>query len=74
MTLVTSAARGQDISIGAAAAIAGSIFVKILRANTITVPVILLGLLCACLVAIQCRTRRFKPQLPKAILKSLKKK
>jgi len=52
MTLVTSAARGQDISIGAAAAIAGSIFVKILRANTITVPVILLGLFCACLVAI----------------------
>ena len=52
MTLVTSATRGQDISIGAAAAIAGSIFVKILRANTITVPVILLGLLCACVVAI----------------------
>ncbi len=52
MTLVTSATKGQDISIGAAAAIAGSIFVKILRANTITVPVILLGVLCACLVAI----------------------
>lgn len=52
MTLVTSATKGQDISIGAAAAIAGSIFVKILRANTITVPVILLGVVCACLVAI----------------------
>ncbi len=51
MTLVTSATKGQDISIGAAAAIAGSIFVKILRANTITIPVILLGLVCACLVA-----------------------
>ena len=52
MTLVTSATKGQDISIGAAAAIAGSVFVKILRANTITVPVILLALLCACLVGI----------------------
>ena len=51
MTFVTSATRGQDISVGAAAAIAGSVFVKILRANTITVPVILLGLVCACLVA-----------------------
>ena len=29
MTLVTSATKGQDISIGAAAAIAGSVFVKI---------------------------------------------
>ena len=35
MTLVTSATKGQDISIGAAAAIAGSVFVKILRAGTI---------------------------------------
>jgi len=52
MTFVTSATKGQDISIGAAAAIAGSVFVKVLRANTITVPVILLALLCACLVAI----------------------
>lgn len=52
MTLVTSATKGQDISIGACAAIAGSVFVKILRANTITVPVILLGLLVACLVSI----------------------
>lgn len=52
MTLVTSATKGQDISIGAAAAIAGSIFVKILRANVITIPVILLALLFACFVAI----------------------
>lgn len=52
MTLVTSATKGQDISIGASAAIAGSVFVKVLRANTITVPVILLGLLLACIVAI----------------------
>jgi simple sugar transport system permease protein len=51
MTLITSATKGQDISIGAAAAIAGSVFVKILRANTITVPVILLALVAACIVA-----------------------
>ncbi|MCQ2583499.1 MAG: ABC transporter permease [Treponema sp.] len=52
MTLVTSATKGQDISIGACAAIAGSVFVKILRANTITVPVILLGLIIAGIVTI----------------------
>lgn len=51
MTLVTSATKGQDISIGASAAIAGSVFVKILRANTITIPVILLALVVACVVA-----------------------
>ncbi len=52
MTLVTSVTKGQDISVGAAAAIAGSVFVKILRANTITLPIILLGVLVACVVAI----------------------
>ena len=52
MTLITSATKGQDISIGAAAAIAGSVFVKILRANTITVGIILVALLAACIVAI----------------------
>lgn len=52
MTLVTSVTKGQDISVGAAAAIAGSVFVKILRANTITLPIILLGVLVGCLVAI----------------------
>ena len=52
MTLVTSATKGQDISVGAAAAIAGSVFVKVLRANTITMPIILYALLAACVVAI----------------------
>ena len=52
MTLVTSVTKGQDISIGAAAAIAGSVFVKILRANTITLPIIFLGIVVASLVAI----------------------
>ena len=52
MTLVTSATKGQDISVGAAAAIAGSVFVKVLRANEITMPIILVALLTACAVAI----------------------
>ena len=52
MTLVTSATKGQDISVGALAAIAGSVFVRILRANQITMPVILLAFLAACIVAI----------------------
>lgn len=52
MTLVTAATKGQDISVGAASAIAGSIFVKVLRANTITIPVILMALVTACVVAI----------------------
>lgn len=52
MTLVTSATKGQDISIGACAAIAGSVFVKILRTNVITVPLIAAGVLVAALVAI----------------------
>lgn len=52
MTLVTSATKGQDISVGAAAAIAGSIFVKVLRAGEITLPVIGVALLTACVVVI----------------------
>jgi simple sugar transport system permease protein len=52
MTLVTSATKGQDISVGAAAAIAGSVFVKVLRGGEITIPLILTGVLVACVVAI----------------------
>ena len=52
MTLVTSATKGQDISIGAAAAIAGSVFVKILRAGNINFGTIIIGLILACIVAI----------------------
>ena len=51
MTLVTSATKGQDISIGAAAAIAGSVFVKILRSGEIGAASILGGFLLACVVA-----------------------
>lgn len=52
MTLITSATKGQDISIGAAAAIAGSVFVKVLRGNNITIPLIIVALLLATIVAI----------------------
>ncbi|MDY4903200.1 MAG: ABC transporter permease [Treponema sp.] len=53
MTLVTSATKGQDISVGAVAAIAGSVFVKTLKASSsITVSSILIGVVFACLVGI----------------------
>lgn len=52
MTLVTASSRGQDISVGALAAIAGSVFVRVLREHTITMPVILLAFLASCLVAV----------------------
>jgi simple sugar transport system permease protein len=51
MTLVTAASRGQDISVGAAATIAGSVFINILRANGVTLPMILFAFLATCLVA-----------------------
>jgi len=52
MTLVTASSRGQDISVGAEAAIAGSVFVSVLRSNQITWPVILAAFLASCIVAI----------------------
>ena len=52
MTLVTAACGGQDISVGAAAAIAGSIFVKILKSGVHSrAEPLFLHFLCACLVA-----------------------
>ena len=51
MTLVTSASGGQDISVGALAAIAGSVFVKILKSGTITGTTVLLAFLACCAVA-----------------------
>ena len=54
MTLVTASSKGQDISVGAVAAIAGSVFVRVLKENTINWPIILLGFICACLVAVLC--------------------
>ncbi len=51
MTLVTASSKGQDISVGAAAAIAGSVFVRVLRENQITMPIILAAFLASCIVA-----------------------
>ncbi len=52
MTLVTAACGGQDISVGAAAAIAGSAFVKILKSgDSISAGTVIIALLFACIVA-----------------------
>ena len=51
MTLVTAACGGQDISVGALAAIAGSVFVKILKGGEVTAVSVLLAFLACCAVA-----------------------
>ena len=51
MTLVTAASGGQDISVGAVAAIAGSVFVRVLNSNQITIPIIVIAFLASCVVA-----------------------
>ena len=52
MTLVTAACGGQDISVGAAAAIAGSVFVKILKSvPSINGFTVLVAFVSACIVA-----------------------
>lgn len=53
MTLVTAASGGQDISVGALAAIAGSVFVKVLKSGGAITPLLVVGgfLLC-CAVAV----------------------
>jgi simple sugar transport system permease protein len=52
MTLVTAASGGQDISVGALAAIAGSVFVKVLKSGgSISAPVVLGAFLMCCAVA-----------------------
>ncbi len=51
MTLVTAAAGGQDISVGALAAIAGSVFVKILKSGGVSVPTVIGAFLACCAVA-----------------------
>ena len=50
MTLVTAASGGQDISVGALAAIGGSVFIKILRSGEITGGIMLIAFLAACAV------------------------
>lgn len=56
MTLVTAACGGQDISVGAVAAIAGSVFVKILKSGEITLAIVLVAFIAACIVAILFET------------------
>ncbi len=52
MTLVTAASGGQDISVGALAAIAGRVFVKVLKSGgSISPPVVLGAFLMCCAVA-----------------------
>lgn len=52
MTLVTAACGGQDISVGAAAAIAGSVFVRVLKsADVITGGTVIAAFFACCLVA-----------------------
>ncbi len=51
MTLVTAASKGQDISVGAVGAIAGSVFVRVLLDNQVSIGFIILGFLAACAVA-----------------------
>jgi len=51
MTLVTAAAKGQDISVGAGAAIAGSVLVGILRANPFTLPFFIIAMIVSILTA-----------------------
>ena len=52
MTMVTAACGGQDISVGAAAAIAGSVFVKVLNnAQSINGGTVLMAFCLACIVA-----------------------
>ena len=53
MTLVTAACGGQDISVGALAAIAGSVFVKVLKSGgTINGGMVFLGFLVCCAAAV----------------------
>lgn len=51
MTLVTAVSKGQDISVGAAAAISGSVFVKVLLSNQITWGTMILAFVASCFVA-----------------------
>lgn len=51
MTLVTAASGGQDISVGALAAIAGSVFVKVLKGGSIGGGRVIAGFLLCCIVA-----------------------
>ncbi|MCL2342691.1 MAG: ABC transporter permease [Firmicutes bacterium] len=52
MTLVTSVSRGQDISVGAGATIAGSVFISVLLSGPITWGLIIAAFLGSCVVGV----------------------
>ena len=54
MTLVTAASGGQDISVGAVAAIAGSVFINVLRTGQVTWLSIFFAFLMSCIIAMLC--------------------
>ena len=55
MALVTAASGGQDISVGAVAAIAGSVFIKIIRTSEdVTWSLVLIAFLASCVVSMLC--------------------
>ena len=54
MTVVTAASGGQDISVGAVAAISGSIFVKVVSAGEVTLLSIIFAFLVCCVAAMLC--------------------
>ena len=51
MTLVTAASGGQDISVGALAAIAGSVFVKVIKSGASISPLLVAGAFLMCCAA-----------------------
>ena len=58
MTLVTAACGGQDISVGALATIAGSVFVKYLRSGEITMGSIIASVINSLFITIQTYNKR----------------
>ena len=55
MTLVTASSRGQDIGVGAVAAIAGSVFLSVVRmSDDVTLPLVIIAFLVCSAVAMLC--------------------
>ncbi len=54
MTLVTAVSGGQDISVGAVAAVAGSVFIKAAGTGEITWGTVFMAFIACCLVAMLC--------------------
>ena len=52
MTLVISATKGADISVGATASIAGAVFIRVILSNELTLPFMILALCAAAIVTV----------------------